>query len=338
MDSKLRNKEAERETLVRREKRNDPAVQEKEAARETPIRKEKRKDQAVQEQEAARETPTRKDKRKDQAVQKKEAARETPMRKDKRKDQAVQEQEENVHSAYDTSSENVAASDLGIMQYQYEHVTENVSTPDWQKMVLSLNTRQYEVHQFIVEWCSKLLLVHRGLAKPDPFHLFLTGGAGVGKSHLVRTIVQTVNRLFSRNNQSDETHMLVTAPMGAAAYSIAGHTLHSTFLLPVHTHKSGDYMPLSSEKLAVLKQNIGSMKLLVIDEISMVGPDTLLTIHRRLCDVMGNEEHFGGVSILAVGDLLQLPPVAQKPVFDVPNDEMAALFGSLWKISFKSLN
>ena len=243
--------------------------------------------------------------------------------------------EENVHSAYDTSSENVAASDLGIMQYQYEHVTENVSTPDWQQMVLSLNTRQYEVHQFIVEWCSKLLLVHRGLAKPDPFHLFLTGGAGVGKSHLVRTIVQTVNRLFSRNNQSDETHVLVTAPTGAAAYNIAGHTLHSTFLLPVHTHKSDDYMPLSSEKLAVLKQNIGSMKLLVIDEISMVGPDTLLTIHRRLCDVMGNEEHFGGVSILAVGDLLQLPPVAQKPVFDVPNDEMAALFGSLWKNLFQ---
>jgi len=115
--------------------------------------------------------------------------------------------------------------------------------------------------------------------KPDPFHLFLTGGAGVGKSHLVRTIVQTVNKLFAVNLQANDTHVLVCAPTGAVAYNISGVTCHSAFLLQFHTKKSDDYIPLSSEKLAILKEAFAAIKLIIIDEVSMVGADTLLTIH-----------------------------------------------------------
>lgn len=75
----------------------------------------------------------------------------------------------------------------------------------------------------------------------------------------------------------------------------------------------------------------------MIDEISMVGADTLLTIHRRLCDIMSNTQPFGGISILAVGDLLQLPAVAQKPIFAKPSDEMSAIYGSLWQTHFQIL-
>lgn len=102
----------------------------------------------------------------------------------------------------------------------------------------------------------------------------------------------------------------------------------------MHVKKSDDYIPLSGEKLASLKQLITNVKIIIIDEISMVGSDILLTVHRRLCDIFGNEEPFGGVSVLAVGDLLQLPPVAQKPVFSLPTDEMAAIYGSLWQHHF----
>jgi chromosomal replication initiation ATPase DnaA len=51
---------------------------------------------------------------------------------------------------------------------------------------------------FLVDWATKMVL-SRFVQKPNPFHLFLTGGAGVGKSHLVHTIVQTVNKLFAVN-------------------------------------------------------------------------------------------------------------------------------------------
>ena len=149
--------------------------------------------------------------------------------------------------------------------------------------------------------------------------------------------MQTVTRLFARDNQAEETHILVTAPTGAAAYNVSGYTLHSAFLLPLNTKASDDYVPLTGEKLAGLKESIGNIKLLTIDEISMVGADMLLIIHRRLCDIMTSDEPFGGISVLAVGDLLQLPPVAQRSVFALPSDEIAAVYGSLWQTHFRIL-
>ena len=62
-------------------------------------------------------------------------------------------------------------------------------------------------------------------------------------------------------------------------------------------------------------ETVGIIKVLIIDEIFMVGPDMLLTVHRSLCDVMGNHQSFGGISVLGVGDLLQLPPLAKNAVF-----------------------
>lgn len=102
---------------------------------------------------------------------------------------------------------------------------------------MSLNQKQYSLHHCIVEWASKMTLSHR-IQKPDPFYLFLSGGAGVGKSHLVRTIVQTVNIIFAINNQGNENHVLVCALTGAAAYNISGYTCHAAFLLPLQTKKT----------------------------------------------------------------------------------------------------
>lgn len=69
----------------------------------------------------------------------------------------------------------------------------------------------------------------------------------------------------------------------------------------------------------------------------MVRADTLLTIHRRLCDIMSNTQPFGGISVLAVRYLLQLPAVAQKPIFAKPSDEMSPIYGSLWQTHFQIL-
>ena len=179
------------------------------------------------------------------------------------------------------------------------------------------------------------MIVSHKQPKPQSFQLFLTGGAGCGKSHLVRAIVQTTTRMLSRDHQHNDQHVLVCAPTGSAAYQISGHTLHAAFLLPINQRKTDDYIPLSGERLANVKEALGSVKLLIIDEVSMVGADMLLTVHRRLCDIMTNDEPFGGISILAVGDLLQLPPVAQKPVYALPSDEMARIYGSLWQNHFK---
>ena len=263
-------------------------------------------------------------------------APQTEQLRDEERREGATPDEENVLQGFEVTDERHAARDLRLIPHEYDLQSENVSNQEWYNMVISLNENQFKVHDFITSWCTDMILTHRA-ERPQPFHIFLTGGAGVGKSHLVRTVVLTATNIFNRNNQTDHNHVLVCAPTGTAAYNIAGHTIHSAFLLPIIESKYDDYVPLSHEKLAGLKDAIGDIKILVLDEISMVGTDQLLSIHRRLCDIMGNEDPFGGVSVLAVGDLLQLPPVGKFPIFDLPTDETAALYGSLWQNHFQMI-
>ena len=261
------------------------------------------------------------------------AAQNEQARVDEREEGNHQD-ERSLYNALDVSEDQQVRGDLGLIPHSYELQTEKMTSQEYNDLVLSLNDLQSDVHSYILDWCTKMVLTHQ-IEKPPAFHIFLTGGAGVGKSHLVRAIVQTATRMFTRNNQIDSRHVLVCAPTGTAAYNVSGYTIHSALLIPIEQTKFDDYIPLSNEKLASLKESLGDVKILIIDEISMVGCDMLLTIHRRLCDIMGNEEPFGGISVLAVGDLLQLPPVGQFPVFDPPSDELAAIYGSLWTTHFK---
>ena len=114
--------------------------------------------------------------------------------------------------------------------------------------------------------------------------------------------------------------MLLTAPTGVAAFNINGMTLHSAFLLG--TGKYTGFQPLSHDRLNTLRSKLSKLTLVIIDEVSMVGANMLLQIHKRLQQIKGvsNDVTFGGVSILAVGDLYQLPPVAQAPLFSTVSD------------------
>ena len=81
---------------------------------------------------------------------------------------------------------------------------------------------------------------------------------------------------------------------------------------------------------------------MIIDEVSMVGSNMLLDIHKRLNEILvqPHDVLFGKVSILAVGDLYQLPPVGQQPVFSMmPTSTLACLYGSgsLCKDHFRML-
>lgn len=63
----------------------------------------------------------------------------------------------------------------------------------------------------------------------------------------------------------------------------------------------------------------------------MVGPDILLSIHRRLCEIKGTDNKaFGSICVFAIGDLYQLPPVCQPQVFELPTLQMDKFMGSLW--------
>jgi hypothetical protein len=151
-------------------------------------------------------------------------------------------------------------------------------------MTVSLNTQQRCIHQFIVQWCIEMSMTYKTSRRPEPFHIFISGGARTGKSHLICTIVQTATHLLSVDQGEEDITVMVSAFTGVAAFNIEGHTLHSAFNLPANQSKTDDYIRLSSNQPSSMRSKLGNLCLLIIDEISMVGADHLYTIHKRLRD------------------------------------------------------
>ena len=143
--------------------------------------------------------------------------------------------------------------------------------------------------------------------------VFLTGKAGTGKTTLLREIIETTHK-----------NTVVVAPTGIAALNAGGVTIHSMFQLPFGGFIPDNSAPQFSESFkfetkATLRRHfrmsgqkkavIQNMELLVIDEVSMLRSDLLDAIDFMMQTVRRKPEPFGGVQVLFIGDLLQLPPV-----------------------------
>lgn len=153
--------------------------------------------------------------------------------------------------------------------------------------------------------------------------IFLTGKAGTGKTTFLKSL-------------ADQTHKnyVVAAPTGIAALNGGGVTIHSLFQLPFGSflperEPEGNFTsnynfftqytltrkhPISAQKKNVLK----SIELLVIDEVSMLRADVLDAIDYRLRSIKRNYQvPFGGVQVLMIGDLYQLPPIVKNEEWSV---------------------
>ena len=158
-------------------------------------------------------------------------------------------------------------------------------------------------------------------------HIFLTGGAGTDKSHLIKTIYHALTKVFSyRAMTLDKPKVLLAAPTGIAAVNIDGTTIHTSLGIPVGRY--GKNLPrLNDKKRSALRNNLCELRVLIIDEISMVSNLTLLYIHLRLVEIFGCSDNvpFAGITVIAVGDFYQLPPVQQRPVYAVQRPVYAVL-------------
>ena len=162
-------------------------------------------------------------------------------------------------------------------------------------------------------------------------HVFLTGNAGTGKTTFLQEIVK---RTYKRT--------AVVAPTGIAALNAGGTTIHSLFQLPPATFLPVKHMPsLAVGKSMVYDQShlikdmkmyktkrklIQEMELLIIDEVSMLRADLLDAIDLVLRVVRKNQQSFGGVQVLFIGDLMQLPPIVR--------DDMQELMSLHYKSPF----
>jgi hypothetical protein len=148
-------------------------------------------------------------------------------------------------------------------------------------------------------------------------HLFLTGRAGTGKTTFLRGIIS-------------ETHKkaVIAAPTGVAAINAGGVTLHSLFQLPFGSYVPSDGFRFTAELQSEIntprtlmrnihmheskRRLIREMELLIIDEVSMLRADIVDAMDRIMRSVRRQRGlPFGGVQVLFIGDLLQLPPVVK---------------------------
>lgn len=135
-------------------------------------------------------------------------------------------------------------------------------------------------------------------------NLYITGKAGTGKTTLLKYIVSNTSK-----------RVVVAASTSIAAINAGGVTLHSLFNIPLGVQSPNDKMGgrFYPDKVA-LYQRIDT---LIIDEISMVRPDTIDYIDRKLRLYRMRDEPFGGIQVVMFGDLYQLPPVLKKDEKDI---------------------
>ena len=180
----------------------------------------------------------------------------------------------------------------------------------------SLNLKQRQLFDFIHNWAKLHIKVKSATTKKHsmPFHLFLSGSGGCGKSHLIQTIFHAVSKVFLyRSGDPSKPRVLLLAPTGVAAININGNTIHSALHIPC----KGKLFPLNDANKAELRNKYSEVELVIIDEISMVSSKLFYQVHKRMNEIFcpGQDFPFGGKSVLVCGDLYQLPPARAKPVF-----------------------
>ncbi len=167
--------------------------------------------------------------------------------------------------------------------------------------------------------------------------IFLTGRAGTGKTTLLKKIVAQTYKNY-----------VIVAPTAVAAINAGGVTIHSMFQLPFHPFLPTDawdpdraelhfetqstlvkHFRINKEKKKLLR----NLELLVIDEVSMVRPDLLDAVDLALKHHRQDHRPFGGVQILFIGDLMQLPPIVKREEWSI----LSQFYASKYFFDAKSL-
>lgn len=148
-------------------------------------------------------------------------------------------------------------------------------------------------------------------------NVFITGSAGTGKTYLLNQ--------FTFYLKSRKIIPTIVAPTGIAASHLQGQTIHSFFSLGIRDTIDDYYIESLLEK-KYLQTRFSKLKVLIVDEISMVSPEMFLAMDKILRAFKKNDIPFGGVQTILSGDFFQLPPISK-----VPKDKRFAWQSPSWK-------
>jgi len=166
------------------------------------------------------------------------------------------------------------------------------------------------------------------LANYTAKNLFITGKAGTGKT----TFLKELRKKTQKNT-------IVAAPTGVAAINAGGVTLHSLFLLPLISFVPANDWEID-RNIAITKSELyrhfrynkekrkllTEVEMLIIDEVSMLRADILDAVNWALQSVRHNPAPFGGVQVVMIGDMYQLPPVIKDEQWNLLKNYYNSLF------------
>ena len=118
----------------------------------------------------------------------------------------------------------------------------------------------------------------------------------------MKVLHQSLTKILSYGNVSlDKPKVLFMPPTGVAAINIDGTTIHNALNIPINQFGK-KLSPLSNKMRSRLRSKLSDLKVIIIDEISMVSNDLLFHAHLRLTEIFGsvNDQPFAGVSVITV--------------------------------------
>ncbi|XP_026383518.1 ATP-dependent DNA helicase PIF1-like [Papaver somniferum] len=176
----------------------------------------------------------------------------------------------------------------------------------------SLSPQQKEAHDMVLQ----------SMREGSTIRLIISGGAGTCKSTLINAIVHSTRELFQKIKS-----VRIMTPTGVDAFNIDSATIHHELALSVDKDQS--YKSLDHVQCGHMQKDFKDTKLIVIDEYSMIGRKMFANIDLRCRDIFANNEPFGNVSVVLVGDMRQLPPVFDTPLYVQGGRSKLQLYGSI---------
>ena len=185
-------------------------------------------------------------------------------------------------------------------------------------LVATLNDEQFDVMRFLGQQLT---------GSVEDKLTIIQGAAGTGKSFLIKQMVKKVEDTFGNAS------VLLMAPTGVAANNIGGHTIHSAMRI---TKTRGSLADLTGENERKFQEDMRRVKVIIIDEMSMIGTRLLSVIDKRLRQAYPTSQdiEFGGAIVYLLGDFNQLPPVKDRSLLAEPSNDIQSLAGRLLFESF----
>ncbi|CAF1168506.1 unnamed protein product [Rotaria sp. Silwood1] len=228
-----------------------------------------------------------------------------------------------------------------------EDMTINCPSSRTEELLLSANTQQLFLANFFRQYLAALMRYEESryrsqkISKPLPFHIVVNGLAGSGKSYVISIIEQMlidfcISESATRNRPRRQKGLLKMAHTGKAALNIHGWTIHTALGMRPDNTSTPNNAP--SFKIHSIRQRLGDLILIIIDEISLVSYNLFQKVNKRLNEVFEvadkSDVYFGNIPVLLFGDLAQCEPVAAKQIFWRPSGETF----SLWSDLFRPIN